>query len=79
LIIVIDELDRPPEQTAFGVGLFLPNLHAEQRLLAVGGERTGQRHPEPILIGSPDCAAAPLVIAAAATSASRTAPMRLSM
>src|SRR5262245_50998414 len=35
--------------------------------------------PKPILIGSPDCAAAPFAIAAAAMSASRQAPMRLSI
>ena len=46
LIIVVDELDRPPEQAALGIGLLLPDFHAEQRLLAVGGERTGQRHPK---------------------------------
>src|SRR5260221_1051816 len=43
---VIDELDWTPEQAALGVDLLLPDLHAEQRLLAVGREPTGQRHGE---------------------------------
>jgi hypothetical protein len=46
LVVVVHELDRTPEQPALGVGLFLPDLHAEERLLAVGGEGAGQRHPE---------------------------------
>ena len=46
LVIVVNELDRTPEQAALGVDLLFPDLHAEQRLLAVGGERTGQRHAE---------------------------------
>jgi hypothetical protein len=46
LIVVEDELHRSPEQSALGVDLLFPDLHAEQRLLAVGGERAGQRHGE---------------------------------
>src|SRR5262245_30246454 len=46
LIVVVDELDRPPEQAALGVGLLLPDLHAEQRLLAVRRQRASQRHGE---------------------------------
>ena len=46
LVVVEDELDRTPEQTALGVDFLFPDLHAEQRLLAVGGERAGQRHAE---------------------------------
>ncbi len=36
LVVVVDELDLPPEEPALGVDLLLPDLHAEQRLLAVG-------------------------------------------
>jgi hypothetical protein len=39
-------LHLAPQQAAFGVDFFLPNLRAEQRLLAVDGERAGQRHTE---------------------------------
>ena len=46
LVVVIDELDRAPEQAALGVDLLLPDLHAEQRLLAVRRQRAGQRHGE---------------------------------
>ena len=46
LIIVVDEPDRAAEQPALGVDLLLPDLHAEQRLLAVGGQRAGLRHGE---------------------------------
>jgi hypothetical protein len=46
LIVEVDELDRAPEQAALGVGLFLPDLHAEQRLLAVRRQRASQRHGE---------------------------------
>ena len=44
LVVVIDELNLAAEQAAFGVDLFLPDLGAEQRLLAVGRQRAGQRH-----------------------------------
>src|SRR5207342_104481 len=46
LVIVVDELDRASEQTAFGVRLVFPDLHPEQCLLAIGGERASQRHAE---------------------------------
>ena len=46
LIVVIDQLHRPAEQAALGVDFLFPDLGAEQRLLAVGGERAGQRHAE---------------------------------
>ena len=46
LVVVIDEFDRTAEQAALGVDFLLPDLGAEQRLFAVGGERTGQRHAE---------------------------------
>ncbi len=46
LVIVVDELDRASEQSAFGVYFFFPDFHAQKRLLAVGGERTSLRHTE---------------------------------
>jgi hypothetical protein len=46
LIVVIDELNRPPEQAALRVDLLFPDLHAEQCLLAIRGERAGERHRE---------------------------------
>src|SRR5262245_10845333 len=46
LIVVVDELDWAPEQAALGVGLLLPDLHAQQRLLAVRRQRASQRHGE---------------------------------
>ncbi len=42
----MDELNLPAEQAALGVDFFFPDLAAEQRLLAVHGERAGQRHAE---------------------------------
>jgi hypothetical protein len=41
LVVVIDELHRPPEQAALRVDVGLPDLHGDKRHLAVGGERTG--------------------------------------
>jgi hypothetical protein len=46
LVVVVDELHRPAEQAAPGVDLFFPDLHGQQRALAVGGERPGQVHAE---------------------------------
>ena len=46
LVVVMDKLDLTAKQTALGVDFFLPDLGAEQRLLAVGRERAGQRHAE---------------------------------
>ena len=46
LVVVIDELDLAAEQAALGVDFLRPDLGAEQRLLAVGGKRAGQRHAE---------------------------------
>ena len=46
LIVVVDQLDRPAEQPAFGVDVVFPDLHRQQRRLAVGRQRTGQRHAE---------------------------------
>ena len=42
----MDELDLPAKQAAFGIDFLFPDLAAEQRLLAVGGKRAGQRHAE---------------------------------
>ena len=42
----MDELDLPAEQAALGIDFLCPDLAAEQRLLAVGGKRAGQRHAE---------------------------------
>src|SRR6185312_12244195 len=44
LIVVIDDLDLSPEQTAVLVGRLFPDFGAEQRLLAVRRQRAGQRH-----------------------------------
>jgi len=49
LVVVIDELHRPPEQATLRVDVGLPDLHGDERHLAVGGERTGKRHAEPDL------------------------------
>jgi hypothetical protein len=46
LIVVVDELDGPAEQAALGVGFFLPDLGAEEGLLAIGRQRAGERHAE---------------------------------
>ena len=46
LIVVVDELYFAAEESALGVDLLRPDLGAEQRLLAVGRERSGQRHGE---------------------------------
>jgi hypothetical protein len=46
LVVVEDELDRAPEQPALGIDLLFPDLHADQRLLAVRRQRAGQRHRE---------------------------------
>ena len=46
LVVVVDELHRPAEQPALGVDLLFPDLHGQQRRLAVGRERAGQVHAE---------------------------------
>jgi hypothetical protein len=51
LVVVIDQLDRPAEQTALGIDLVFPNLESEQPGLANDGERTGQLHAEANLDG----------------------------
>ena len=49
LIVIIDEFDRPPKQTAFGVLVFRPNLHGEQRRFAAARQRARLSHAEPDL------------------------------
>jgi len=44
LIVVVDKLDRPAEQPAFGVDVIFPNLHRHQRHFSVGSERAAERH-----------------------------------
>jgi hypothetical protein len=44
LVVVPDELHWPAEEAAFGVDVFLPDLHGQQRRLADGGEPAGERH-----------------------------------
>jgi hypothetical protein len=51
LVVVIDELDLTAEQPALGIGFLLPDLGAQQCLLAVRRKRTGQRHAESDLDG----------------------------
>src|SRR5262249_22411713 len=51
LVVVIDKLDGPAQQAALGVGLFFPDLSAEQRLLAGPSKRAGLRHAEADLDG----------------------------
>jgi hypothetical protein len=46
LIVVIDELDGPAKQATLGIDFFLPDLGAEQRLLAGARERTSLSHTE---------------------------------
>src|SRR5207248_3379658 len=47
LVVVVDEPDRPPEQTALGVHVLGPHLHREQRGPAVPAQRAGEAHAEP--------------------------------
>jgi hypothetical protein len=51
LVVVEDQLDRAPEQPALLVDVVLPDLHREQRGLAVAGEAAGERHAEADLDG----------------------------
>jgi len=55
LVVVVDELHRSAEQAAPLVHVVLPDLHGQQRRLAVGGESAGQRHAEADLdrVGAP--------------------------
>ena len=46
LVVVIDQLHRPAQHPALGVGLLLPDLHRQQGSLAAGGEPAGQPHAE---------------------------------
>jgi hypothetical protein len=45
-LLIIDELDGSPEQTALGVDLFDPHLMGEQHGLASRGKSTGQRQTD---------------------------------
>ncbi len=49
LVVVVHELDRPAEQAPLLVDVLGPELHGDQRGLAVGGQAAGQRHAEPDL------------------------------
>jgi hypothetical protein len=44
LVVVIDELNRPAQQTLLGVDVVLPDLHRQQCRLAGAGKPAGQRH-----------------------------------
>ncbi len=46
LIVVIDQLHRPAQEAALGVGLLLPDLHPQQGRLAAGRQPAGQPHAE---------------------------------
>ena len=52
IVVVVSRVSSAElDATAALVDLIFPDLHAEQRLLAVGGERAGQRHAEADLDG----------------------------
>ncbi len=46
LVVVVDELDLATEKAAPGVDVLGPDLHRDQRRLAVAGERSGEAHAE---------------------------------
>jgi hypothetical protein len=46
LVVVVNQLHLPPKNPAFGIDLFLPELHREQRRFAIWREASGQRHAE---------------------------------
>jgi hypothetical protein len=46
LVVVVDQLDLAAEQAAPGVDVLRPDLHRDQRGLAVARERAGQAHAE---------------------------------
>ncbi len=46
LVVVVDELDLTAEKAATGVDVLGPDLHRDQRRLAVAGERSGEAHAE---------------------------------
>ena len=46
LVVVKHQLHRPAEQAAFGVDLVFPDLHRQQRRLAVRSQSARQRHAE---------------------------------
>jgi hypothetical protein len=44
LVVVVDEFDRTPQQSAGGIDVVLPDLHRNQGRFAVRGERSALRH-----------------------------------
>jgi len=46
LVVVINQLDRAPQQSAPGVDVVAPDFQGQQVLLAVGRDRAGQGHAE---------------------------------
>jgi hypothetical protein len=52
LVIVDDQLDLAAEQAALLVDVVAPDLDADQRRLAAGGQTAGQRHAHADLDGS---------------------------
>jgi hypothetical protein len=42
LVVIEDELDRPPHHAALGIDVVAPDLQAEQKLLAVGRRAAGE-------------------------------------
>ena len=46
LVVVVDELDRSPEQPALGVDIVAPKLQRHQDLLAVCGDAAGERQAQ---------------------------------
>ncbi len=46
LVVVVDELDRTPDEAALGVDVLLPHLIGGEDRLAVGGKPAGERHRE---------------------------------
>ena len=46
LVVVVNELDLAPEDAALGIDVVAPDLHRDQRRLAVARERAGEAHAE---------------------------------
>ena len=46
LVVIIDELDRSPEQAAGGIDVLRPYLRRQQGRLTGAGESAGERHAE---------------------------------
>ena len=47
LVVVINQLDRPVEQPAFGVDVVAPDFQSREHLLAGRGRRAGQAQTKP--------------------------------